>query len=69
MGETTVGLGGRESLGGVQGRSSIRGLGTKYPQAGNFKSSYKQFLRIFLVGFQPFSPTPMFFSCLQASFH
>ena len=49
--------GGRESPAGSRDGAPVGGLGDEVPQKlKNFKSSYKQILRIFLVVFHTFSP-------------
>jgi len=59
---------GRESP--SRGGAPIGGLGYEVPQKlKNFKSSYKQILRIFGSISHIFTYICLFFPCLQASFH
>ena len=70
MGQNHRGSGGREAPSGVQGRSPGRGPGGLCPQnLKNFKSSYKQILRIFGSISHIFTYICLCFSVLEASFH
>ena len=72
MGENHRVSGGRKTPSGVQGQSPGRGSGDEVAQKlKNFKSNYKQILRIFLVVFSHIFTCIClcFFPFLQASFH